>query len=115
MDLLGKTTIPARTGSRPPRAGPRTHQCVRGLKLVNNLIEELEELFCQDAVSPGECKNQGREKSRPSQIIVPASIHIGQVWGWARLGQFIEPTGRCENQNKVQNRLSRATKPANSY
>lgn len=30
---------------------------------------------------------------------------MAQVWRWARLGQFIAPTGRCENQDRMQDRM----------
>lgn len=39
------------------QTGPRTHQSVQELRLDGDLVEQLGELLCQDAVPAGEHKN----------------------------------------------------------
>lgn len=44
-----------------------------------NLINELGDLLCQDADPAGEHRNQSWEQPRLSQVMIPASIHVGQL------------------------------------
>lgn len=53
----------------------------------------------------------GWEQPRPDQVTISAAIHVGQVWGRARLGQSITPTGRTESQD----RPGWAAKPDSSH
>lgn len=82
MGQLSKVAVPASTGGGPGEAGPRTHPCAHYLPLGGDLIEELRELCCHNAVPAGECKNKGWEQPRSSQVTVSAGIHAK----WAGLG-----------------------------
>ena len=80
-----------------------------------DLIEELGEHLRQDTVPAGKHKNQGREQPSPGPITVPTSIPVAQIWGQARLDQFLSATGRAENQDRVQDRPSWAVTAASSH
>lgn len=77
-------------------------------------MEEHVELLCQYSVPAHEHNNQGKEQPKLGHVTVPASVHVGQVWGWTRLGQFILSTDRSEKQDGEQERPDQTTTPASS-
>ena len=98
---LGKATIPSRTGSGLSQSAPKDPLVCARSPLEGDLIEELGELFCQDAIAASEHKKQGWEQPRLDHIMASTSIGVDYIWGHARLGQFITPSNRSANQDGV--------------
>lgn len=78
---------------------------------AKELGQELGELLCQGAIPRGEYKIQGKKQPRPDKVTELVNTRVAQVWGWARLGQFITPTDTSENQDGVQGGLGLAIPP----
>lgn len=62
------------------------------------LIEELGEPLCQDAVAAGDQKNQDWEHPRPGQVTVFTSIGVDQIWRQAGLSQASALAGKCRGE-----------------
>lgn len=71
-----------------------------------NLINELGDLLCQDAVPAGMHTKQGNEQSRSFQSTVPASAGhtCGSDLEAGQTSQFITSTYITENRTRMQHR-----------
>lgn len=57
-----------------------------------------------------------KTRSSPDKVRLQYLLaRVGSIWRQARLGQFITPTVRFENQNKIQYRPIQATAPSSSH